>query len=77
MAERQIVLPPVLRIGVATVPQSHMNDPPKPIDLRPCSKCGGPTWLACSEPSDKADYDLRTFECSRCEQSEMLTVKFK
>ena len=59
------------------MPQSHMNDPPKPTDLPPCPKCGGPMWLACIEPADKPDYDQRTLECPQCEHSETLMVKFK
>ena len=57
--------------------QSHIHDPPKPIDLPPCSKCGGTMWLTRIEPADKADHDLRTLECQRCEHSETLMVKFK
>jgi len=59
------------------MPQSQMNDPPKPIDLPPCSKCGGPMWLTCVEPTDKADHDLRTLECLGCKHSEAVLVKFK
>ena len=34
-------------------------------------------WLARIEPTDKPDYDQRTFECPRCDHSEMMMVKFK
>ena len=33
-------------------------------------------WLARIEPTDKPDYDQRTFECARCEHSETMMVKF-
>ena len=59
------------------MPQSHTIDPSNPIALPPCSKCGGPMWLARIEPTDKPDHDLRTLECPQCEHSETLVVKFK
>jgi hypothetical protein len=34
-------------------------------------------WLARIEPSDKPDYDQRTFECSRCDYSETVMVNFR
>ena len=57
--------------------QSHIHDPPKPIDQPPCPKCGEGMWLTRIEPTDKPDYDQRTFECPRCDHSETMTVKFK
>jgi hypothetical protein len=57
--------------------QSHIHDPPKPIDRPLCLKCGWGMWLARIEPTDKPDYDQRTFECPRCEHSETMMVKFK
>jgi ribosomal protein S27AE len=57
--------------------QSHFHNPPKPIDRPLCAKCGEGMWLARIEPTDKPDYDQRTFECPRCEHSEIMTVKFK
>jgi ribosomal protein S27AE len=57
--------------------QSRIYDPPGPIDQPPCPKCGERMWLARIEPTDKPDYDQRTFECPRCEQSETMMVKYK
>jgi transcription elongation factor Elf1 len=34
-------------------------------------------WLARIEPTDKPDYDQRTFECPQCDHSETMMVKFK
>ncbi len=34
-------------------------------------------WLARIEPTNKPDYDQRTFECPQCNHSETMTVKFK
>jgi hypothetical protein len=35
------------------------------IGILNCSGCGKPMRLACVEP-DKAGFDLRTFECGKC-----------
>jgi len=42
-----------------------------------CSKCGTKMWLARIEPDDKPGYDVRTFECTECDHSEIVTVKFR
>jgi hypothetical protein len=42
-----------------------------------CSKCGTKMWLARIEPHDRPDHDVRTFECSECDHSEIMTVKFR
>jgi len=34
-------------------------------------------FLSCIEPADKVDHDQRTFECSTCDYSETVTVKFR
>jgi transposase-like protein len=57
--------------------QSHVHDPRMPIDLTPCPKCKSPMWLARIEPSERHDYDQRTFECPKCEHSETMLVKFR
>jgi hypothetical protein len=64
-------------VGACVMQQSHIHDPPKPIDLPPCPKCGNRMWLARIEPTDKPDYDQRTFECPRCDHSETMMIKFK
>ena len=76
VTERPIALPPEL-VGAYAMQQSHIYDPPKPIDLPPCPRCGGQMWLTRIEPTDKPDYDQRTLECHRCEHSESMIVKFK
>jgi hypothetical protein len=38
-----------------------------------CSKCGKPMRLSCIEPSSPG-YDLRTFECEKCDSSERVTL---
>jgi hypothetical protein len=57
--------------------QSHIHDSSKPVDLPPSPNCGNPMWLARIEPTNKPDYDQRTFECPQCDHSESITVKFK
>jgi len=57
--------------------QSRINDPLQWLDLPSCPKCGDPMWLARIEPSDKPDYDQRTFECPLCDKSETMMIKFK
>jgi len=42
-----------------------------------CSKCGGPTTLARIEPAPEPGHDLRTFECTACDNADVVTVKFK
>ena len=59
------------------MPQSQFHYASKPIEHPPCPKCGGGMWLARIEPTDKPDYDQRTFECPRCEHSLTMTVKYK
>jgi DNA-directed RNA polymerase subunit RPC12/RpoP len=57
--------------------QSHTSYPNKgPQQQPPCPKCGYPMWLARIEPTDKSDYDQRTFECPQCDHSETMMVKF-
>jgi len=55
--------------------QAYINEV---LQQRPkCSKCGGTTTLARIEPSNEADHDQRTFECTRCGNTETVTIKFK
>jgi len=39
-----------------------------------CLKCGAGMWLASLEP-DRPGYDMRSFECSKCEVAFTETVK--
>lgn len=42
-----------------------------------CSKCGTLTQLARIEPSEDADHDLRTFECTLCGNADVMKIKFR
>ena len=55
--------------------QSHINQVQVYRPL--CSKCGTPTQLACIEPSEESGYDLRTFECIACGNSDVARIKFE
>jgi hypothetical protein len=44
------------------------------IGVLSCSKCSRPMRLACIEPV-KPGFDLRTFECTKCNSSERFLVK--
>jgi ribosomal protein L37E len=46
-------------------------------DRPACSKCGMQTQLARIEPSGEPDYDVRTFECVTCGNSDAVKVKFR
>jgi DNA-directed RNA polymerase subunit RPC12/RpoP len=51
---------------------------PAPSPTPPaCSKCGSPTRLARIEPTTETDYDLRTYECRACGNSDIVKVKFR
>ena len=41
----------------------------------PCTKCGAPVMLARIEPA-KPGFDLRTFECSSCNNVDQYIVEF-
>jgi len=43
------------------------------IGVLNCSGCGKPMRLACIEP-DKPDFDLRTFECAKCNTGKTFLV---
>jgi ribosomal protein S27AE len=48
-----------------------------PINARPeCPICSAQTYLAYIEP-DKPGFDLRAFECPRCQHIETVVVQFK
>jgi hypothetical protein len=48
-----------------------------PINARPeCSICSAQMYLAYIEP-EKPGYDVRTFECPRCQHVEIAVVEFK
>jgi len=59
------------------MPQSRLDDSLKPSDLSPpCAMCGLPMFLSFIEPSDKPDHDRQFFQCTTCEYSESVTVKY-
>jgi hypothetical protein len=41
----------------------------------PCTKCGAKMKLARIEP-DRPDYDLRTFECTKCNNVDQYIVEY-
>jgi hypothetical protein len=43
------------------------------IEILNCSGCGKPMRLGCIEP-DKPGFDLRTFECAKCNIEKTLLV---
>jgi hypothetical protein len=48
-----------------------------PISARPqCPKCTAPMYLA-RITLDQPGFDLRTFECPRCQHVESVVVEFK
>ena len=58
------------------------NDlPPEPepptVGRRPCPICGDPMFMVSIEPTDKRDYEQRTFECARCAYGETMVVNFR
>jgi ribosomal protein S27AE len=49
----------------------------RPIIVRPaCPRCSAQMYLARVEP-EKPGFDLRTFECPRCQYVERTVVLFK
>ena len=59
------------------MPQSHIDDPSEPKHMtRACAMCGFPMFLSLIEPSDTPDHDRRLFQCTTCEYSERVTVKY-
>ena len=48
-----------------------------PINVRSeCPRCSAFMYLAYIEP-EKPGFDLRTFECPRCQHAEAVVVQFK
>jgi hypothetical protein len=45
---------------------------PKP---QPCTKCGAPVILVRIEPANSG-FDLRTFECSKCNNVDQYIIEF-
>jgi rubredoxin len=65
-------------IAICSMPQPHHPNQTRPLnDQRRCPLCGVPMFLSRIEPADKVDHDQRTFECSTCDYSETVTVKFR
>ncbi len=53
---------------------THENTP---INARPdCPQCAAQMYLARIEPEEPG-YDLRTFECPRCQHIETIVVQFR
>ena len=61
---------PAARSRVATSPRSETEALPAP-----CMKCGGRMRLARIEPA-RPGFDLRTFECSECNNADQYIIEF-
>ena len=61
------------------MPQPNRSDPSPlpPIARRRCPSCGLQMFLSHIEPTDRAHYEWRTFECPMCDHKETMTVKFR
>ena len=44
---------------------------PRPL----CSKCGAVTQLARIMPANDPHYDLRTFECTTCDNADVVKIR--
>jgi hypothetical protein len=57
------------------MPSTHPNPlhSRSEIGILACSKCGNPMRLSQIEPAARG-YDVRTFECVRCNSSERFSV---
>jgi len=55
--------------------QSSAHAPPFEQEPPPCTKCGAPVILARIEPA-RPDFDLRTFECSKCNNVDQYTIEY-
>jgi len=49
----------------------------RPIAQRRCPICHLTMFLSHIEPSDKPDYDMRTFHCLTCMYTETVSIKFR
>ena len=47
------------------------------VGMRLCPRCGVPMIFVCIGPTDQADHDQRTFECSTCPYDEAVAVKYR
>ena len=58
-------------------PQNSANSLGEIIESRPkpCTKCGAPMILARIEPV-KPGFDLRTFECSKCNNADQYIIEY-
>jgi len=56
---------------LSTQPQSSLSV--AEIGVLNCSGCGKPMRLSCIEPA-KPGFDLRTFECAKCNTDETFLV---
>ena len=57
------------------MPSTHVNPVYccAEIGILACSKCGNPMRLSRIEPAAPG-YDVRTYECARCDSSERFSV---
>jgi len=67
--EGRVTMPASLRVQSTSL---NKKIEPKP---QPCTKCGAPVILARMERA-KPGFDLRTFECSKCNNADQYTVEY-
>ena len=58
-------------------PNRFYPSPLPPIARRRCPTCGLTLFLSHMEPSDRDNYEKRTFACSMCSYEETVKVKFR
>ena len=59
-------------MSVSEPSASYLASIPRPL----CPNCATPMSLVRVEP-DKADHDMRTYQCATCKRSESAVVKYK
>ena len=62
-------MPATLKIRSSPPTQAIEPEP------QPCTKCGAPVILARIEPA-RPGFDLRTFECSKCNNADQYIVEY-
>ena len=68
-----VALPPEARWHAMTNPNSTAAIPLIAIESRECLKCQGPMVLARIMPGG-LNFDLRTFECAKCDHVEKIMI---
>jgi ribosomal protein S27AE len=61
------------------MPQPNRPNPSPlpPLANRRCPSCGLQLFMSRIEPTDRDNYEERTYECGMCAYAETVTVKFR